>query len=116
MVKQEEQEIDKDPPKETADPPLIGEVVFIVIEELVKAELEMLVKVLVKPEMDLLVKVSVVALPTRVSVASGKVKTFEVVVGVQVRVPVVVALKTSWFNVLVKFREAKLGEDELEIF
>jgi hypothetical protein len=55
------------PPKDTDDP-------LIVTDELVRAELGMLVRVLVDPEMLLLVKVSVVALPTRVSVAAGMVR------------------------------------------
>ena len=38
-----------------------------------------LVKVLVEPEIDLLVKVSVVALPTKVSVASGNDKVLSTV-------------------------------------
>ena len=47
--------------------------------ELVNPELGILVKVLVVPEIDLLVRVSVVALPTKVSVASGKVKVLSTV-------------------------------------
>jgi hypothetical protein len=55
------------PPKDTADP-------LIVTDELVRAELGIFVKVLVVPEIDLLVNISVVALPTRVSVAAGMVR------------------------------------------
>lgn len=44
-----------DPPKETDEPPPTGEVVFIVIDELVRAELGMLVKVLEEPDKEALV-------------------------------------------------------------
>ena len=43
-------------------------------ELFVSDELPMLLKVLVEPEIDLFVRVSVVARPTNVSVAAGKVK------------------------------------------
>ena len=56
-------------------PPNAMLVVPNVIEELVSAELGMLVNVLVEPLIDLFVSVSVVARPTKVSVLVGKVKT-----------------------------------------
>jgi hypothetical protein len=56
-------------------PPRLTDVLPIVTDELVRAEFGRLVKVLVDPLIDLLVNVSVVALPTKVSVEVGKVKT-----------------------------------------
>ena len=53
-----------------------------------KAELGILEKVLSEPEIDLFFKVSVVVLPTKVSVASGKVMIFADPVGIQFKVPV----------------------------
>ena len=56
------------PPSDTDEP-------FIVIDEFVSAEFGMLLSVLDEPEIVLFVNVSVVALPTRVSVPTGKVIT-----------------------------------------
>ena len=55
------------------EPPKLVLVPLIVIAELVKLALAMFVRVFVEPDMDLFVSVSVVALPTKVSVASGNV-------------------------------------------
>ena len=57
------------------EPPRLVLVPLIVIAEFVRLELPMLLKVLVEPEIDLFVRVSVVPLPTKVVVASGKVIT-----------------------------------------
>jgi hypothetical protein len=54
-------------PSDTAVEPIVTEL-------LVRDPLPILDKVLVEPEIDLLVRVSVVALPTNVSVAAGRVK------------------------------------------
>ena len=61
------------------DPPRLVLVPLIVIAELVRLELPILLKALVDPEIDLLVRVSVVALPIKVSVASGNVKVLSTV-------------------------------------
>ena len=83
-----------DDPKDTSPPPVRLVPAETVTFELVRAELGMLVKVLVEPEIDLLVNVSVVALPTKVSVALGKV---------------------SWLILLpVKVRLLKVGEEVVE--
>ena len=76
-----------------------------------------LVNVLDKPLMDLLVKASVVALPTKVSVASGKVKVLAVV-KVDTKVPVTpVVPLTSTFSFLVLSVESttKLVESDKDL-
>src|SRR5579884_2988015 len=93
-------------PRETEPPPDKPLPAVTVTDEFARLALEMAAVperlALVIPEMVfeaaeivLLVKVSVVALPTSVSVASGKVRVLEVVVGDQVSVPVVVVPKTN---------------------
>lgn len=57
------------------EPPNAVELPLIVMVEFVRLELPILLKVLVEPEIDLFVRVSVVPLPTKVVVASGKVTT-----------------------------------------
>jgi hypothetical protein len=57
---------DTEPPKDIAEP-------LMVILEFTKLVLPILDRVLVDPDMDLLVNTSVVALPTKVSVADGNV-------------------------------------------
>jgi hypothetical protein len=57
------------------EPPRLVLVPLIVIAEFVRLALPMLLRVLVVPEIDLFVRVSVVPLPTKVVVASGKVTT-----------------------------------------
>ncbi len=81
-----------DEPSDTSPPSARLVPAVTVTLELLKAELGILVKVLADPERDLLVKVSVVVLPTRVSVISGRVIILAAV-GVQVKVPL--ALKMS---------------------
>ena len=61
------------------EPPRLVLVPLIVIAEFVRLALPILLKVFVDPEIDLLVRVSVVALPTKVSVASGNVKVLSTV-------------------------------------
>jgi len=56
-----------------SEPPRAIVAPLIVIESLSNAAFGMFVRVFVLPSIDLLVRVSVVALPTRVSVASGRV-------------------------------------------
>ena len=64
----------------------------------------------------LLVNVSVVALPTKVSVASGRVSVLLVEVGVKLSVPVTpVDWKTSWLEVADKFSLEKVGLDVVSI-
>ena len=57
------------------EPPRLVLVPLMVIAEFVRLELPILLKVFVLPEIDLFVRVSVVFLPTKVVVASGKVTT-----------------------------------------
>jgi len=76
----------REPPRETVPPPPTGAVVLMVTELLVSEPLPMLVSVLEAPLIVLFVSVSVVARPTMVSVASGRVSVL-VVLGFQLRVP-----------------------------